>query len=59
MAKKTTVKGTVKVVPSSKGKKPIKPKFSSGKGGLLTEKIVVTVRREKELAKKVENTEKG
>lgn len=48
MAKKITVKGTVKVVPSSKGKKPIKPKFNGVKGGLLTEKIAMTVRREKE-----------
>ena len=45
--KKVKVKGTIKSVPNSKGKNPVKPQYSSMHGGLLTDKIVMTVRREK------------
>lgn len=45
--KKVKVKGTIKSVPNSKGKKPVNPRFSSGKGGLLTESIVINVKKNK------------
>ena len=41
------VKTKVKVTNAAKGKSPVKPKFSSGKGGFLTEKIAVTVNSKK------------
>lgn len=44
---RASMKGVVKATPSSK-KEPIKPKFSSGYGGLLTEKIIITVNKNKD-----------
>lgn len=44
---KIQVKGKIKSSPYNK-KKPVNPRFSSGKGGLLTEKIVMTVKKKKE-----------
>lgn len=44
---KIQVRGKIKSSPSNK-KKPVNPRFSSGKGGLLTEKIVMTVKKKKE-----------
>lgn len=46
MAKKYIAKSSIKTKVVAKNG-PVKPKFSSGKGGLLTEKIVTTVRAEK------------
>lgn len=43
---KIQVKGKIKSYPSNK-KKPIKPKFRELHGGLLTDKIIVTVKKEK------------
>lgn len=42
-----STKGVVKATPTSK-KEPGKPKFSSGYGGLLTEKIIITVNKNKD-----------
>lgn len=53
--KKVKAKGTIKAFPNSKGKKPVKPKFKEFHGGLLTDKIVITVRKEKEKNKSQNN----
>ena len=44
---KVKVKGTIKSVPNSKGKKPVKPQFRNMSRGLLTDKIIVTVKKDK------------
>ena len=43
MAKNTTVKGTVKVVPKSKIKKAIRPS-----SGLMTEKVIIAVKKKQD-----------
>lgn len=49
MAKKTTVKGTVKVVPKSKIKKAIRPNT-----GFLTEKIAINIKKKNDAKAKQE-----
>lgn len=50
---RASMKGVVKATPSFK-KEPIKPKYSDMRGGLLTDKIIITVKKEKEKNKKNE-----
>ena len=59
MADKIRIKGVVKTTPSSSTKrKVVKPKFHKGSAGLLTDKIIVTVKKEKSKEKKKQEQRK-